>query len=145
MGQRYGLTMQEFGHFLHYLKVCNFKTSEDIVGAQNKLVVYSYFVLFDYLIFLFHTEDIFFKTGNVSGSAAGAATTSSKFNSSGRWPLMTRAHLAQAVIFAALLEKEENATVSFFPSYGSDFTCSVSSLRDSNNRHVVKLSCPTGC
>jgi len=75
--------------------------------------------------FYAYTEDIFFKTGNVSSGAAGpaagstAAGASSKFNSTGRWPLMTRAHLAQAVICAALLEKEENATVSFTRLFAS--------------------------
>eukprot|EP01038_Epipyxis_sp_PR26KG_P005050 gene5050-7047_t len=29
VGQRYGLTIQEFGHFIHFLRIINFKTDED--------------------------------------------------------------------------------------------------------------------
>lgn len=34
VGQRYGMTMQEFGHLLHYLRVCNLKTSDDLIGES---------------------------------------------------------------------------------------------------------------
>ena len=49
-------------------------------------------------------EDIFFKTGQISSTNTVAA---------GKWPLMTRAHLAQALISVALAEKEDDATVSY--------------------------------
>lgn len=69
--------------------------------------------VFDFLSLFYwlYAEDIFYKTGNVMTGPAGPTGTSSKFNSASRWPLMTRAHLAQAMICAALLEKEETATV----------------------------------
>lgn len=29
------MTMQEFGHLLHHMRVCNFKTSDDMIGKQS--------------------------------------------------------------------------------------------------------------
>jgi len=45
------------------------------------------------------------------GGGAVAGSSSSKFSTAGKWPLMTRAHLAQAVICTALLEKDEDCGV----------------------------------
>ena len=55
-------------------------------------------------ILVLSVEDIFFKTGQISSANTVAA---------GKWPLMTRAHLAQALISVALAEKEDDATVSY--------------------------------
>jgi hypothetical protein len=44
------------------------------------------------------------KTGQLSNSGPAAQ--------SGKWPLMTRAHLAIAVVSVALLEKPDETTVS---------------------------------
>ena len=32
--------MQEFGHLLHYLKACNFKSSEDLIGTLINFILH---------------------------------------------------------------------------------------------------------
>jgi hypothetical protein len=92
IGQRYGLSINEFGHLLHSLHICNFRTSEEL------------------------TEEIYYKTGHV-GSMLGRASSSSSSRkedlpSSTQYPLMTRAHLAEALIFIAMeqVALEESTT-----------------------------------
>ena len=58
------------------------------------------YILIDRIVIL---EDIFYKTGSIN--PAGGA---------GKWPLMTRAHLAQAVVSVALADKEDGTTVIIF-------------------------------
>ena len=55
------------------------------------------YILIDCIVIL---EDIFYKTGSIN--PAGGV---------GKWPLMTRAHLAQAVVSVALADKEDGTTV----------------------------------
>jgi hypothetical protein len=41
------MTMQEFGHLLHYLRVCNLKTSDDLIGnltAQFPAKCYRHYI-----------------------------------------------------------------------------------------------------
>jgi len=91
VGKRYGLTLQEFGHFMHLMHIYNMKTNDDEI------------------------EEIFYKTGNISKLGVststkslkgngGAVSTNNLFGGTGgnSWPLMTRAHLAQALVCVAL-------------------------------------------
>jgi hypothetical protein len=32
VGQRYGLTLQEFGHLLHFMRIYNFNSCDDVIG-----------------------------------------------------------------------------------------------------------------
>jgi hypothetical protein len=52
-------------------------------------------------------EDIFFRT---SSSLPGGAS-SGPSRAAGKWPLMTRSHLAQALVCVSLKEKDANLTV----------------------------------
>jgi hypothetical protein len=56
-------------------------------------------------------EDIFMKTGQLTSSSSAAAAA-------GKWPLMTRAHLAQAVVSVALAEKEDGTSVRLCSAVG---------------------------
>lgn len=88
MGQRYGLSLEEFGHLLHYTRVFEWKEHEEII------------------------EDIFSRTfpadsksdGTNSSSGGGGLAGSSSMNklSPSRWTLMTRAHFVQALLASAL-------------------------------------------
>eukprot|EP01039_Chlorochromonas_danica_P003312 gene3312-3633_t len=90
VGQRYGMTLEELGHFFHFIRCVNWKESEE------------------------HVEEIFFKTVPAAvfekiNSSTGPSSTSSSSSSSSssskrlgeNWPLMTRAHFATALVCAA--------------------------------------------
>lgn len=82
VGQRYGLSINEFGHLLHSLDVCNFRTGSELI------------------------EEIYYKTGHV-GTMLGARAASSSsrkeaISSKMQHPLMTRAHLAEALVCVAM-------------------------------------------
>ena len=94
MGQRYGLTISEFGHLLHLAGVLDWNTQSDVVLGM------------------------FEKTsgGAMGGASASASSASSGGGGGGRGggavcPLMSRSHLCQAIVGVAV-DLEMGSTVS---------------------------------
>lgn len=77
VGQRYGLTVHDFAHFLHHMKVYNIKS--DFAAVQ----------------------DAYYKSGDLNPASFSA----------NKWPLMTRSHLSQALVYVAV-QNSMGSTVS---------------------------------
>lgn len=116
VGQRYGMTLQEFGHCLHFAKLLDWKFSEEAVqriffssGPENLQQTSS------------SNQDSNERAGMEeadiprNGFAVKKATSyssalqdSATTNSTKRCPLMTRAHFAEALVCVALEERFGN-------------------------------------
>lgn len=83
VGQRYGMTLEELGHLLHFLRCADWKDGEEQQVA-----------------------DIFAKTAPAAASSSSGSGGTSKLQE--RWPLMTRAHLATALVCVALEQSPES-------------------------------------
>lgn len=77
VGQRYGLTIHDFSHFLHHMKVYNIKNE---AAAAH---------------------DAYYKSGDLNPASFSA----------NKWPLMTRSHLSQALVYVAV-QNNMGSTVS---------------------------------
>ena len=100
MGQRYGLTLNEFGHFLHFMQLYHVEENIDDIGTKVNILKKRKFI---HLISFI--EEIFTKSGNIDFRIKDIAidpynsTTNILLNKD--FPLMTRSHFTQAIAFIA--------------------------------------------
>lgn len=126
IGQRYGMTLQEFGHCLHFAKVIEWKFSEDTVKrvffatapealsngsssaiGRNRAVEESkeekprngFAIKRSFAV----DDDVAAAVQQVTSSSS--ATTMRQQQQQQRWPLMTRVHFAEALVSMALEER----------------------------------------
>lgn len=97
VGQRFGMTIQEFGHFLHFMRLFNWKEDEENI------------------------ERVYFKTtaepeaekkramssSNSNATIGGRAHANSKSHVLDKWTLMTRSHFTEALVAVAMDVKSE--------------------------------------
>lgn len=92
VGQRYGMTIEELGHFFHFIRFINWKNEEEIIEniVQTTSVV--------------NQKE---ESTNNNGEKKGSTSSSS----SGRWLLITRAHFTEILTYVAM-QLNPDATVS---------------------------------
>ena len=97
VGQRFGMTIQEFGHFLHFMRLFNWKEDEETI------------------------ERLYFKTtaepeaekkramssSNSNATIGNRAQTNNKAHALDKWTLMTRSHFTEALVAVAMDVKSE--------------------------------------